>query len=86
MMLNISRDKLLLALNVVLGELRHNFYMKICVLVKIFIFIYVELDYNELERRFDCAPIKALEEFFEKCWTKEYLSNPLVRCILQHVP
>ena len=48
-MLKISGDKLLLALNVVLSELRQKFHMKICVVIKILIFIYVELEYNELE-------------------------------------
>ena len=55
-------------------------------------YMYVEYDnVEELKAQFDHASIKVLEDFFKKCWTKEYLQNPLVLvlhkpvCISSHI-
>ena len=86
-MLNYSGDKLITTLNIVLRELYNQLDERLNLLrAHLFaflcdccIYMYVEYDnLEELKAQFDLAPIKVLEDFFKKCWTKEYLQNPLV--------
>ena len=92
MMLNFSGDTLLKTLNIVLSELNRPFFPTkfthsynlsnvLSENLNYHLHMYIYLEYENLEELrtlFDATPVKVIEAFFLKCWTKEYLANPLV--------
>ena len=75
--------KLINTLNIVLSELQvhtsiKNFFGHVrCIYVYPMDVEYLNIE--ELKAQWELAPVKVLEDFFQKCWTKEYLWNPLVQ-------